>query len=346
MKKILKTQGEVESESLAQVADTLVRSTREAMRSAKTEEDLRIGFEKILAPALKSIGVEPSPRYERLGAEARTVYRGRPDAVHGQVIIEYEAPSAFSSEATVRHAYEQLVNYLSAEAQAQKADPIRLLTKLVGIGFDGDSIFFVHYRIKKNGKATAINKSAFVQRGPYPFDSESARTFLAYLRALTRLPLTADGLADKFGPKSKIASLAVSAFADALEHWVDSRAVGVFFNEWKRLFGIVYGEQFRSQQAEEARALSQLYGVSKETDFQELLFSVHTYFALLMKLIAAELVTLKEGTFTSTFSDQLIYSSKDELRAQLTAVEDGGIYAQRGITNFLEGDFFRWYLGA
>jgi SAM-dependent methyltransferase len=347
MKKILKTQGEVEShESLEQVADTLVRSTHETMRSAKTEEDLRIGFEKILAPALESIGVEPSPRYERLGAEARTVYRGRPDAVHGQVIIEYEAPNTFSSEATVRHAYEQLVNYLSAEAQAQKTDPIRLLTKLVGIGFDGDSIFFVHYQVKKNGKATAINQSAFVQRGPYPFDSESARTFLTYLRALTRLPLTADGLADKFGPKSKIASMAVSAFADALEHWVDSRAVGVFFNEWKRLFGIVYGEQFKAQQAEEARALSQLYGVSKETDFQELLFSVHTYFALLMKLIAAELVTLKEGTFTSTFSDQLIYSSKDELRAQLTAVEDGGIYAQRGITNFLEGDFFRWYLGA
>jgi hypothetical protein len=124
MKKILKTQGEVEShESLEQVADTLVRSTRETMRSAKTEEDLRIGFEKILAPALKSIGVEPSPRYERLGAEARTVYRGRPDAVHGQVIIEYEAPNTFSSEATVRHAYEQLVNYLSAEAQAQKTDP-------------------------------------------------------------------------------------------------------------------------------------------------------------------------------------------------------------------------------
>lgn len=331
-------------ESLQGVADSLVASTRETMRSAQTEEDLKIGFERILAPTLKGVGIESHPKYERLGAEARTVYQGRPDAVHGQVIIEYEAPGAFSSEGAVRHAHGQLVEYLSAEAQAQKTDPV-LLSRLVGVGFDGHSIFFVQYRGKKNGKATAIDKAAFVRRGPYPFDSEIARTFLTYLRALARLPLTAEHLADKFGPTSKIALLSVSAFADALEHWADSQVVGVFFNEWKRLFGIVYGEQFGSQRAE-AQSLSQLYGVGKETDFQELLFSVHTYFALLMKLLAAELVTLKEGTFTSSFSDHLIYSSKDELKAQLDDIEEGGIYAKRGITNFLEGDFFRWYLGA
>jgi hypothetical protein len=37
-------------EPLIQVADKLVASARELMRPAKTEEDLRIGFEKILGP--------------------------------------------------------------------------------------------------------------------------------------------------------------------------------------------------------------------------------------------------------------------------------------------------------
>ncbi|PJB48859.1 MAG: hypothetical protein CO103_06950, partial [Chloroflexi bacterium CG_4_9_14_3_um_filter_45_9] len=331
--------------SLLQAADKLVGFVSELMRTSKTEEDLRIGFEKILDPLLKSIGVESQPSYERLGAEAKTVYRGRPDAVHGQVIIEYEPPGAFSSNHTVLHAHEQLVGYMTAEAQGHKTDPLGLLNRLVGVGFDGHSIFFVQYPRRKNGKTTTIDKALFIRHGLYPFAPESARTLLTYLRALARLPLTAEHLADKFGPKSKIAPMAVSAFADALENWGGAR-VRVFFNEWKRLFGIVYGEQFSTQQAEEAQVLSRLYGVGKETDFQELLFSVHTYFALMMKLIAAELVTLKENTFTASFSHQLTHTSKEGLQAQLADIEDGGIYAKRGITNFLEGDFFQWYLDA
>ncbi|TKJ31901.1 hypothetical protein CEE39_06890, partial [bacterium (candidate division B38) B3_B38] len=322
-------------ESLLRIVDKLIILVGELIRTTKTEEDLRIGFEKILDPLLKSIDIESKPRYERLGAEAKTIYRGRPDAVHGQVIIEYETPNAFSSERNVLHAYNQLVDYMTAEAQSHKINPLGLINRLVGVGFDGRSIFFVQYQAKKIGKKATIDKASFIRQGPYPFDPESARTFLTYLRALFRLPLTAENLTDKFGPKSRIAPIAVSAFADALEHWGKQR-VRVFFNEWKRLFGVVYGEQFSAQQEEEAKTLSSFYGVAKETDFQELLFSVHTYFAFLMKLIAAEIISLKESSFTSSFSYQLTHTSKDDLQAQLTVIESGGIYAKRGITNFLE----------
>lgn len=295
---------------------------------------MKIGFEKILEPALKSIGVETKPRYERLGAEAKTVYQGRPDAVHGQVIIEYEPPKAFSSNRAMIHAFNQLVDYISAESRSSA------LNRLAGVGFDGYSIFFVKYQGKPKGP---VNKESFVRQGPYPFNPETARTLLTYLRALARLPLTAENLAQKFGPKSEIAPMAVSAFADALEHWGSDR-VRVFFDEWKRLFGIVYGERFSAHQPEEATVLSQLYQVGRETNFQELLFSVHTYFALLMKFISAELLSLKETAFSSSFSHQLTHISKEELKAKLTDIEDGGIYTKQGITNLLEGDFFRWYL--
>jgi SAM-dependent methyltransferase len=297
---------------------------------------LKIGFEKILEPAQKSIGVETKPRYERLGAEAKTVYQGRPDAVHGQVIIEYEPPKAFSSNRAMIHAFNQLVDYISAESRSSA------LNRLAGVGFDGYSIFFVKYQGKPNGP---VNKESFVRQGPYPFNPETARTLLTYLRALARLPLTAENLAQKFGPKSEIAPMAVSAFADALEHWGSDR-VRVFFEEWKRLFGIVYGERFSAHQPEEATVLAQLYQVGRETDFQELLFSVHTYFALLMKFISAELLSLKETAFSSSFSHELTHTAKEELKAKLTDIEDGGIYTKQGITNLLEGDFFRWYLDA
>lgn len=308
--------------SLLHLADKFVLETKKLVRLAKTEEDLRIGVEKLLDPIRVKLNIKSNPRYEK------SVYSGRSDAVHGQVIIEYELPKSFSSNRNVDHAYNQLVDYLSDESKDSQ------LSQLVGVGFDGEKIFFVQYQDK------------FILRGPYDFTSESARTFLIHLRALSRLPLTAENLAQKFGPESELAPKAVSALANSLEYWGDQIHIRTFFNEWKRLFGIVYGESFAGTQEKEAKTLSSLYKVSKEIDFQELLFSVHTYFAFLMKLIAAELLTLRDTSFSSSLASELSHISDDDLKRELEDIENGGVYARRGITNFLEGDFFRWYLDA
>lgn len=332
MKQLNNNQNKVNNHNtLIQLSESIVIGTKNILRVAKTEEDLRIGFEKLLDPIKTELNIKSTPQYEK------SVYSGRSDAVHGQVIIEYEAPKSFSSKKNIDHAYEQLVNYLSDEAKETK------LTQLVGVGFDGEKIFFVQYQDRNGGNI--VDKTKFFIRGPYDFNSESARTFLIHLRALSRLPLTAENLAQKFGPRSELAPKAVSAFANSLKYWGDQTHILTFFNEWKRLFCIVYGEQFTGgNQEKEAETLSKLYKVGKETDFQELLFSVHTYFAFLMKLIAAELLTLRETSFGSSLTSQLAHISDDKLKQQLEDIENGGIYARKGITNFLEGDFFRWYL--
>ncbi|HPC35458.1 MAG TPA: N-6 DNA methylase [Candidatus Marinimicrobia bacterium] len=322
----------VNHDSLPILADNLISGTKNLLRDAKTEEDLRIGFEKLLEPIRSGLNLNYTPKYEK------SVYSGRSDAVHGQLIIEYELPMSFSSKKNIDHAYEQLINYLSDAAKETKS------TQFVGVGFDGEQIFFVQY---KNNNSKEIDKKKFLIRGPYEFNPKSARTFLIHLRALSRLPLTAENLAQKFGPQSEIAPKIVSALANALEYWGDQTHIRTFFNEWKRLFGIVYGEQFTgSPQEKEAATLSKLYNVGRETDFQELLFSVHTYFALLMKLIATELLTLQETSFSSSLTSQLTHIADDEFKRQLEDIENGGIYARKGITNFLEGDFFCWYLDA
>lgn len=316
--------------SLFKLAGDLAEATGELMRAAKSEEDLRLGFESVLNPILKSIGIETKPSYEHFRGEKQVLYSGlRPDAVHGGVIIEYEAPSSFKSQGKIDHAHEQLVGYMTAySTEGNKA-----LGRIVGVGFDGERIFFVQHR-----------KDKFFQLGPYLFDTESAITLLAHLRGLARLPLTAENLAQRFGPDGELAPEIVSALADALENW-DNKRIRIFFNEWKRIFGIVYGEQLDISKEKEAQILTKLYNVGSETDFQELLFSVHTYFALLMKLIAAEILYFKETSLTASLSHKLAHASdKDTLLNQLKEMESGGIYAKRGITNFLEGDFFKWYL--
>ena len=116
------------STSLRRIADKLVRATKTVMRKAKTEEDLRIGFEKALGRLIESAGFRFDERYERLSAEAKTVFNGRPDAVHGQVVIEYEAPNTFSSNRRVDHAVDQLVDYLTAEAKGSGKEKVEQST--------------------------------------------------------------------------------------------------------------------------------------------------------------------------------------------------------------------------
>jgi methylase of polypeptide subunit release factors len=327
-------------DSMLQATDKLVSATKSLMRTARTEEDLRIGFEKILEPLCHKLDIKLSPKYEK------SIYMGgRSDAIHGSVIVEYEKPKAFQSKQGIIHAFDQLIDYIRGEAESRKETLFLFDPKYIGVGFDGERMFFVQYKGDKKRPKVTLDKSEFVLIGPFPFDIQSARTFLTYLRALSRKLLTAENLAEVFGPSSNIAPLMVSALADALENWGSTR-VSVFFNEWRRLFGIVYGEQFSAHQEEEVKALSKLYSVGEEIDFQELLFSVHTYFALLMKFIAAEIITLRESALTSSLSLKLTHSTKDELKAHLTDIEDGWIYSKRGITNYLEGDFFRWYLDA
>ncbi len=331
--------------SLRDVADNLVTAAKRMMRRAKTEEDLKIAFEKALCPLLENAGISLDERYERLSKEAKSVFRGRADAVHGQVVVEYEAPNTFRSMRRVDHAYDQLVNYLTAEVKGTGRDKAEGPTRMVGIGFDGGSIFFVRCKVKGNGVSKGRRGLEFAMDGPFVFGAESALTFVTYLRALAGVPLTAENLAEGFGPRSELAQEAVGAFVDALTNWNTPR-IKVFFGEWQRLFGIVYGEQFAGGPGKKAQALAETYELDEAADFQVMLFCVHTYFALLMKFIAAELLSVSEGSFTTSFSRELVHSPTEELLARLTDIEDGGIYYKRGITNFLEGDFFRWYLEA
>lgn len=332
--------------SLANVANKLVEAARKILQEAKTEEDLKVKFERVLGPLVESAGIVFDERYERGSAAAKTVLKGkRPDALHGQVVVEYEPPEAFKSKRSIEHAYEQLVEYITAEAKGAGKDEIAGPVGIVGVGFDGSSVFFVRCRSKGKVGKEKTRGFEFVMDGTYMFTAESSLTFVTYLRALARLALTAENLADRFGPKAEVAREAVGAFADAMSNWSTPRAK-VFFQEWQRLFGIVYGEQFGGGTDKKTVAMLQIYGLPAESDFQTMLFCVHTYFALLMKLIAAELISVSEGSFASSFSSSLAHASREELLNQLTDIEDGGIYSKRGISNFLEGDFFRWYLEA
>jgi hypothetical protein len=89
-----------------------------------------------------------------------------------------------------------------------------------------------------------------------------------------------------------------------------------------------------------------LYGLNDDVpQLKELSFAVHTYYALFIKLLGLQVAHFflmpKMGTALSGVAS---YDS-DRLHRYLEEPERGGLFAQLGIRNFLEGDFFAWYLG-
>ena len=332
---------ETKVDSLEIISEKIVSETDNLMRKATTEEDLKINFEAILQKYLQVLDIELSPRYEK------SIYNigKRSDALHGHLIIEYEKPNSFKSKVAINHAFDQLVGYISGEASGQQEKIFLFNPKYVGVGFDGSQIFFVHYIGDKEKPKPILDSSDFALKGPYTFDKNSAITLITYFRSLKKFSLTPETLARTFGPDGTVAPKMINSLLEAKTNWGDTR-VDVFYNEWKRLFGIVYGEQFLNHSVEDIKSLIKTYNVSAETEFQELLFCLHTYFALLMKLISVEILELKESLIISSLAEKLTHCTKEQLFQFIEEIENGGIYQKRGISNFLEGDFFKWYLNA
>src|SRR5206468_9208075 len=117
-----------------------------------------------------------------------------------------------------------------------------------------------------------------------------------------------------FGPQTELAAEVVGVLARLVATGTHPKA-NVIYEEWKRIFGIVYGvdQLQRTQRDPESQALADAYRLELGVDFPVLLFSLHTYYALLMKLLATEVI-VAQGGLGSTFLGQL---TSGDLREQL-----------------------------
>jgi methylase of polypeptide subunit release factors len=304
----------------AKIADEI----RQAAQESITEEDLRVRVEKILREVCEPLGI-PWARYERT-----TVVRGlRSDALYGNVILEYENPDAFKTKGGFDRAVEQLKNYIEEEAERAKAP----LNRFFGVALDGFKIGFVRYSVRF--KDWNVEK-------PVVVNSYSVLKLLEAIRGLARKPLDADLLIKDFGPGSKVAKDAVKVFYKRIMDAQTHRS-RMLFNDWRRVFS-----QVCAYSPEKIKGLEEVYGIPKDKiDYEALLFAVHTYYALVMKLLAAEVAVLFGGFFLKSYAKKLesaYIKSTELLQSELKELEEGGIFVNLGIENFLEADYFAWYL--
>ncbi|MCG2874092.1 MAG: N-6 DNA methylase [Acidilobus sp.] len=307
--------------------DEVTNCIRSAVNQASTEDDVKVRVsacieEKILKP----LGISQVGHYN-----VTLVSGVRPDALYGHVIIEYKAPGKLSNQSEIQKAKEQVIKYIKDEAQDQSA-----WDRYLGV-IISDKIAFVRYD-KRN--------DTWILRGPYDIRRESVIKLIEALRGLSRKSLSVDNIVKDFGPSSQIAKRAVKLLYERLLN-ARSERTKLLFSDWKRLFSQATG--YDPSKLKELRELMAEYGLANANP-DALIFAIHTYYALIMKLIAAEVAYLYGGgifyrSYVAELEDKYTESGIDGVKATLSELESGGVFVESlHIENFLEDDYFSWYL--
>ncbi len=320
-----------------ELAGAISAGIKKAARDFDSEADFRREAAKLIERAAGEAGLELTPRDEH------TVASGRVDSLYNLLVLEYKAPGTLRNSNETRknrEVIEQTQGYIVDVASQHKRESQRF----VGVVTDGHYFVF----IRRIGESWVLDE-------PEEVNATSTARFLRFLFALaTGAALIPENLLRDFGPKSERFVVAFNALYAGLECQLDGGSdrplVSKLFEQWKRFFSAAtdYREWFAH-----IRGKSEFHAILAETkldpksaDAPRVFFVLHTYYALLIKLIA----TLAAARFAGGAARQpfsgIIGKEGTALRDAFERIEHGGIFREYGIRNFLEADFFGWYVAA
>ncbi|MEW6386321.1 MAG: N-6 DNA methylase [Thermodesulfobacteriota bacterium] len=270
--------------------------------------------------------------------EEYSLAQGRADAAYNRLIIEYENPGSLRPSLTHRHtahAVQQVKDYMEGVAREERQQ----LTRLAGVAVDGRHFIFVRH----------VDDDWRIEP-PVPVNHHTTTRFLKLLFSLVSgKALIPKNLIDDFGSQNLTAQRITRALNRALAGDLPP-LVQTLLRQWATFFGEVSGYEegsARLRDKPELKKFARGMGIDPgQADPPRLFFAVHTYFALLIKFIA----WLALSRFVSPWGGgpnlvSLSQLESEELRRRLWDMEKrGAIFKTLGIRNFLEADFFGWYL--
>jgi len=317
-------------------ARILATATVRAAKNAANEAAFRIPFQAAIAESARTLGVPIQPRDEV------SLVEGRADTVYNRLVIEYKRPGFLrpsNSNNNNKQAIEQVKEYVNGLQRRER----HRMERYAAIVSDGRFFIFLRYREKD-----------WHTEPPVPVDAYSCERFLYFVAALqTELATTPENLLRDFGENTTCARRCVSAFYQVLTTSPNSK-IGMLYRQWALTFSEICGYEQDSPKLD-VESLARLYAVraaarDKLQPFK-LFFAIHTYYATFIKLLAVQVVNFYARTKVARIAhhepitlEHAVSLNSDGLQNYLRTMEEGGIFSQLGIRNFLEGDFFGWYL--
>ncbi len=319
-----------ESTRGSSIAD-FVRAVSDTAPTCRGEEEFRHAFIRLLEDLLQSRGVAPAVRLEE------NVVHGRADARIGLLVFEFKEHRGLQRPGVreealnkVKTAY--LRGYVDAGFPAEK---------LTAIITDGDSCAALSYDVSVGGW-TRVDPLGNPQSETSPFLPwiEYAVWLETVLNGLAYRELTPENLLDSFGPRTALGRRVIKNLWDAFEDPAQKRRKARFFEQWKVLFSIATQDIVPPDEIAREVAAYGLDRASVRTDEQvrQFLFVVHTYYALILKLLAIRIV------------DELGIGGPVSLIERIKQDPDGGLrFAEETVprvaVNVVERDVFSWMEG-
>jgi SAM-dependent methyltransferase len=311
-------------------AEAIAAQMSDIAVGAESEEDVRHECNKLIDSFIDKAKLNIKGRHEyEIGG-------GFLDSKYSGVLLEYKYPKGAGKIGTGLDSAgtKKVVEQLQNRFVAFKAKENQPFEKLLGVGLDAAQIIFV----RRRGNDWDVETPKAITR----------YTIERLLRAIVSLgaqgfSFTPNQLAVHFGSESPLAQEGVRKLYKTL-HSTSSKKTKVFFTQWKLLFGEVCGYDLNKSN-DKLKKLSHHY-VLLDAKPAELLFAVHSFYAIFMKFLAAQIASSFNKIATSVLKKCSTAASSARLRKEMQALEEGGIWSDLGITNFLEGDIFSWYLSS
>lgn len=315
---------DVEKE-LKSKASYFAQEIRNAADTSNNETEFRTKVAHLIDEISSKVGLNLHLR------EEYTLINGKIDAVYNRVIIEYKSPGSLRQNnnfKTNQDAIEQVKKYIEGIVRQEQHKPERL----AGVILDGS--YFIFVRTKEG---------VWHIDSPIKVDTYSTEYFFKLLFSLSsELALTPENLVRDFGENTGVSEKCVNSLFKALTS-TDSPKVKTLSEQWALQFSEVCDYEEASKLKVESFA--QKFGITQENiNPFHFFFSLHTYYATFIKLLALQVVQYYTMPKLGTDLKQATTFESKDLKAYLNRVEDGGIFKELGISNFIEGDFFGWYL--
>jgi hypothetical protein len=316
-------------------SEEIAEAFKEGADNFSNEMELREHVHRAILDALKDLyGLGVSATAGEINTK-KTGPRSPLDRLYGGVAVEWEWDM---KPARREHGAQQALDYL-ANLQTNFADK-RAFTAVVADGkqwgflrFDpfADQDLFTHL-----APATAAEHFTWAPNSP-----GAVRQFLELVGAHDKSPISSRSLTAKFGPTSQVASRLVTVLGQSMAGRLPLDRTDTLYVEWRRALDVVYGDLSETDSAL-AVEVQDSYRVPVARPLGEMLFVLHTYFALIGRVIAVELLAVAVGTEDEAPSTWRAYDNESLLR-ELRQLESGRLPGDLEISNLFEADLFSWW---
>lgn len=320
-------------------AERLSDQFAEAATHLHNEMELREHVHQTILDAVKDLhGLDWTASAGERNTAQPGANRSALDRLYGGVAVEWEWDMG---ESRREHGADQALQYLhNLRANHRNAEAF---TAVVA---DGKRWGFLNYDPDGQDDADLFSteESPETKAGHFVWVENSpaaCRQFLELVGAHKQSPITSRSLTQRFGPNSGIASRLVTVLGQSVTGRTNGDRTDTLYLEWRRVIDVVYGDLERTDSAL-AIEVQKTYKLPTAHALGESLFVLHTYFALVGRLLAVELLAVAIGERDDAPSS---WRGLDDqaLLDRLRGLERGDLPGDLEIANLFEADLFSWW---